>query len=61
MEKMEQHVQQGDAERRIEVMNAEEVNQVSGGHGPNRFLGASAATPHARTPSLPSGKTVYLS
>ncbi|AVJ26326.1 hypothetical protein [Achromobacter spanius] len=68
MEKMDQHVQQGDAEFRIEAMSADEINQVSGGNGPNRFMGASSYNPHAaqlkpnvKTPSTAGVRSVFLS
>ncbi|MBV7503014.1 hypothetical protein [Achromobacter sp. ACM05] len=54
MEKMEQQVQQGNAEFRIEAMTADEINQVSGGIGPNRSTGASSYNPHAQLSTKPN-------
>ncbi|MFJ3462282.1 hypothetical protein [Achromobacter spanius] len=68
MEKMDQHVQQGNAEFRIEAMSADEINQVSGGIGPNRSTGASSYNAHAaqpkpnvKTPSTTGVRTIFLS
>lgn len=62
MEKREQYVEQGDAELRIEAMSAEEINQVGGGHGPNRFMGASVAGARtSKMPALSGGRTIHLS
>ena len=60
MENTEHYVQQDDAEFRIETMNAEEINQVSGGAGTMRFLGGSTYNPHAKASSMASGKQVYV-
>ncbi len=45
MEKVNQTPMQQDAESRIQALSAVEISAVSGGQGPNRFLGAARPGP----------------